>query len=1599
MQKISNVATGGSWHKMGGAALMAMLLASAPAQAQHSVFSELDKSIKAPSAVAKYGPDLFGDKVNLYNGSLSFTQTDVSLPGNSKIPVSVGRYISAGSDLLDGRAFGYWDLDIPSLYGVFAANITAGWVTVSGGTDRCTSFGPPKTMTYQGAIFPADDYWQGSFLHIPGAGDQRLLRRSSSNTKMPSGGASYPVVTSQQWNFSCLTSLANGTGSGEGFLAISPDGTKYRFDQMVSYQEHNVASAMGGSAALAVSASSATATTTETKPGTPVVPPVPNAGAEAELTRKHIKILPTLITDRYGNTVTYTYSTTRPGNLTSISASDGRTLTFTYGDPSYPHLITAVTDGTRTWTYSYYTTGVVKSLDTVTLPDNSQWKLAGIAPLLAGVQYLSSGACTDPAVLSSSPLTGSMTHPSGAQASFTLAATTHGRSRVPTDCRSTLSGALWQRIPMYFYTQSLVNKTLSGPGLGTQSWTYDYGPANANYDSCPANCPVTKVVSVTDPGANVTRHTFGNRYQNNEGKLSQVDTGWNGWSALRSTSTRYKSWAAGAVYPEFWGVVNSASIGDADTSERNTPVDQVVTTQQGVNFTWQADAFDSYARPSTVTRSDSRGSTRTETTAYNDNLGKWVLGQIGSVTESSTGKVMVSNTYSATTATLSTVSKFGLLQETNTYNSDGTLLTKADAASQTTTYSNYKAGIAQNIAYPNSTSESVAVNGLGQITSSTNGAGTTTTYGYDAMGRLSSVTPPGGDATAWNAYALPMVQVASDEYGLAAGHWRQTVSNGASGAGFGYSVTYYDALWRPVLNKVYDGNDEENTRSVVLRRYDHNGNTTFESYPQRNISTIYDTLDGRSTSYDALGRVTQVVADSELNDLTTTISYDSNFKKTVTNPRGGVVTTSYQTFDAPSEQAITGIAESYNLATTIVRDVFGKPLSITRGNGIGVDATRSYAYDGYGRLCKTIESETGATVQSYDTAGNVAWRAIGLNLPQANSCDQASVAAAKKISYGYDQRYQLKTTTYGDGSPGISRTYHGDGQLATVSSNGTVWTYSYNNRRLLTKERLAYASKTYDIVRDYAATGALSQLTYPGALGTSVAYSPNLLGQPTQVGGYAVGIHHHPNGAVAWFNYGNGVPHTMTQNKRGLPDEVRDVGVLWDAYTYDENGNVASITDKQESVSTRSMSYDMLDQLQTVNAPAMWGNMLISTDVLGNVRDVTVPFGPSARHSIINYDPVTNLLSSITGSAPAVTFGYDSQGNISTRGTAGFVFDQGNRLTTATGKASYVYDGLGRRVKTTKTDGTVQIHVYSQAGELLYSTTAVGAATPVETLYVNLNRHLLAEVGGNYVHTDGLGSPVARTNAAKGIVSRTRYEPYGQTAGGATPTVGFTGHVNDADTGLVYMQQRYYDPVASRFMSTDPVLTDANTAGSFNRYSYVNSNPYKFIDPDGRNPALAACFGGPVGCAFGVGLTAVTAYQAWKTGAQTVALMQSRLEPKKSDSAGKPEGSSSGGSSNDTNSGGKEGTKVESPVPGATEGEKTGGGTRTWSKPGGFDEANKDFDKMNPSNVGDKGNGVRVGILEDGRRVIVRPDSSDGRPTIEIQRPDGKRAGDKIRYD
>ncbi|MBX4948544.1 hypothetical protein HJA95_02795, partial [Rhizobium binae] len=90
------------------------------------------------------------------------------------------------------------------------------------------------------------------------------------------------------------------------------------------------------------------------------------------------------------------------------------------------------------------------------------------------------------------------------------------------------------------------------------------------------------------------------------------------------------------------------------------------------------------------------------------------------------------------------------------------------------------------------------------------------------------------------------------------------------------------------------------------------------------------------------------------------------------------------------------------------------------------------------------------------------------------------------------------------------------------------------------------------------------------------------------------------------------------------------------------------------------------------------------------------------------------------------------------------------------------------------------------------------------------------------------------------------------------------------------------------------------------------------------------------------------------------------------------------------------GSGVSPPVPDAKPGNQTKGRSELWEKPGGLPEAEKDFNDKNPSNVKIYPNGTKVGQLPNGDTVIVRPISSDGRPTLEIQR--GKKKI-KVRYD
>ncbi|MBD8900352.1 RHS repeat-associated core domain-containing protein [Rhodanobacter sp. DHG33] len=105
-----------------------------------------------------------------------------------------------------------------------------------------------------------------------------------------------------------------------------------------------------------------------------------------------------------------------------------------------------------------------------------------------------------------------------------------------------------------------------------------------------------------------------------------------------------------------------------------------------------------------------------------------------------------------------------------------------------------------------------------------------------------------------------------------------------------------------------------------------------------------------------------------------------------------------------------------------------------------------------------------------------------------------------------------------------------------------------------------------------------------------------------------------------------------------------------------------------------------------------------------------------------------------------------------------------------------------------------------------------------------------------YVYTDPQGTPLVKADASGNVIAKYDYTPYGNSIAslGAAPNgPGYTGHVNDPETGLIYMQARYYQPTG-RFLSPDPVRPAAGNIYSFNRYAYVNNNPIRNVDPSGR---------------------------------------------------------------------------------------------------------------------------------------------------------------------
>lgn len=362
---------------------------------------------------------------------------------------------------------------------------------------------------------------------------------------------------------------------------------------------------------------------------------------------------------------------------------------------------------------------------------------------------------------------------------------------------------------------------------------------------------------------------------------------------------------------------------------------------------------------------------------------------------------------------------------------------------------------------------------------------------------------------------------------------------------------------------------------------------------------------------------------------------------------------------------------------------------------------------------------------------------------------------------------------------------------------------------------------------------------------------------------------YHSNGMLNTVTMPSGVSLTQTVDASGIARPARrytsGAVMNWDSstYAYDGSGNVRSIGDD-------SFVYDGLSRLQSATVSGQATSY--TYDLYGNRLT-------ASGEASVKVNSETNRLctnSTAPGCAGAVSPypSYDARGNLLTYSGDTYTYDEVGMMSTLGGGTTknwkYFYTADDERIWAVNTNGTTHnafwtvrdtnskvLREFTETGNFDAAgayTTGHSFAFGKDYLYHLGSLAATFEPGGTtrYYFSDHLGTPRLITNGTNG--ERHNYHPYGReitAAGSVSGRLRFTEHERDSNGGsgspssadLDYMHARYYSPVLGRFLSVDPVLNQKRaltTPQSWNRYSYVENNPMKFVDPTGRYTCQAS---------------------------------------------------------------------------------------------------------------------------------------------------------------
>jgi RHS repeat-associated protein len=743
----------------------------------------------------------------------------------------------------------------------------------------------------------------------------------------------------------------------------------------------------------------------------------------------------------------------------------------------------------------------------------------------------------------------------------------------------------------------------------------------------------------------------------------------------------------------------------------------------------------------------------------------------------------------------------------------------------------------------------------GQIKSTTDPNQAVTKFSYDAHGRLTRTTRDDQSFTATTYLDAGMLTGPP----TARQRIRVEISDGSSD-NVRWSEAFFDGLGR-TYHAVREGGATQDTRFVDASRLPEAISDLYNAGGTPSEWTRY--------GYDPVGRTVRTLASDNSDQKSVfgvgqTIGIDQLGVRKIayTNGRGQVIRIEEPKGVTAATAAITNykhdglgrlveILDHFGNATSINYDMLGRQISTKdpdRGltkfayfdNGLlreRVDAKKQtirFQYDPLGRSSQREDVEADGTTVSRTvtwTWDRTAARAtMGASLGRMVAMQDQQSNAQLTASYHYDKLGRIdEAQRCVDGTcVSMGSTYDLAGRLKSLiypdSTGSVVGTgaetvdYTYDDAGRLSKVGTYFAAQSYNLYDQ------LTDVTYGNGISTAIKYDPKRLwidraevmsplgsgpGTPLPIPIYLATYRHDATGRIQELQW-----DFQPAPPRGRGPTQPTASAVNLKYQYDDLGRLIKV-DSPDAAHREDYHYDEIGRMKYNSrvGDIHYGDSL-------HVHAPTTSDLPPGSH-IRKYD-ILGDLSELQDPTKALKLGWTIDGRVA-------VIYNINPGTGATTRTSFAYDPAGARVKKVSPTG----------GSMYFGPLIERQGSRLITYYMAGDRLIARRDGAavSYYTQDHAHSTRLETDAGGQVVNRYDYSAFGLPLARQEQVpqdLEFAGGRSDDETGLTFMNARYYDPELRHFVSADTIVPRPMNPQSLHRYSFAQQDPINFWDPSGH---------------------------------------------------------------------------------------------------------------------------------------------------------------------